>query len=290
MPERTFTEDEVREIVRRASEQQAEDAERREAQEHGLTLDDLERLGAEVGLDPAYLRRAADEVGTGYRAVADAATQTDTHVVVERRIDHPFTMEAWEDTVPMLRQQFGTDMGTWYGNGGGGRVEQVGRAHEWVHTSQLGVETRVSVSERDGRTRLLLSQRVGQAAPKVEGFMWSAVIGLIVGVLAAIGVGDALDSFGGFAFTWIATMLVMTLVLTPLITRLDKRWRAKKQAKLKTLAADIERTFASAAPAEAVAAEPDRAEPAPEGRFDLDAVPDDAQESSSASTRNRSRS
>ena len=67
MPDRVFTEEEVKEIVRRASEQQAEDAERRQAREHGLTLDDLERLGAEVGLDPAYLRRAADEVKTGRR-------------------------------------------------------------------------------------------------------------------------------------------------------------------------------------------------------------------------------
>ena len=271
MPDRVFTEEEVREIVRRASQQQAEDAERREAHEHGLTLADLERLGEEVGLDPVYLRAAADAVQSGQRPVAQTETQTDTHVVVERRMDHPFTAEAWEDTVEMLRQRFGLDMGTWYGNGSGGRVEQVGRAHEWSHMSQWGTETRVSVSERGGHTRLLLSQRVGQSSPKVEGIGFGAFLGLMVGLIG-FGAGEAL----GGSFPLLALVLVLSLltalVSAPLATRFAQRRRAGKQDRLKGLAADIEQTFAEAAPPVQTHDEPS---PEAEPLLDLDALPDE---------------
>ena len=284
MPDRVFTEEEVREIVRRASEQQAEDAERRQAREHGLTLADLERLGEEVGLEPAYLRAAADAVQSGRRPVVQTETQTDTHLVVERRIDTPFTPEAWEDTVAMLRQRFGLDMGTWYGNNSGGRVEQVGRAHEWTHINQWGTETRVSVSERDGQTRLLLSQRVGHASPKVEGIGYGAGIGFLVGLMG-LGAGEMVGGSGALLALVLTLMLLVTLVAAPTITHLDKRWRAKKQDRLKSLAAEIERTFAEAAPAENAHAEPIRAERTSEGRLDLDALPDEVDERSGPAQR-----
>ena len=293
MPDRVFTEEEVKEIVRRASEQQAEDAERRQAREHGLTLDDLERLGAEVGLDPAYLRRAADEVKTGRRAAAETDTKTDTHVVVERRIDRPFTPEAWEDTVVMLRQSFGVSQGMWFGGSGEGRVEQVGRAHEWVHVSGLGVETRVSASDRDGQTRLILSQRVGQASPKVEGRVIGGIVGAVLGAIGGIPIAAALDSFWIYLVALIAITLVTMVVTAPLITRLDERWRDKKQRGLKDLAADIEQVFKEATPVAQSA--PQAEAPAPAAvesarvRLDLDALPDE-EGGAGATERNRTRS
>jgi diadenosine tetraphosphate (Ap4A) HIT family hydrolase len=283
MPDHVFTEEEIKAIIRRAAARQEEEAEREEAREHGLTLADLERLGEEVGLDPRHLRAAADEVRTGRATGADAETQTDTHVIVERRIDRPFTPEVWEDTVTLLRQRFGVDMGMWYGRSGEGRIEQVGRAHEWVHMSQLGVETRVSASEREGQTRLILSQRVGQASSKVEGFTIAATLGLVVGVFAAIGVADALDSFAAFALVWVAITALAAVAGGPVVAGLDRRWRDKKQRKLKDLAADIEDVFESAAPRSVermgspeAAPRVVESESAARGQIDLDSLPDEA--------------
>lgn len=291
MPDRIFTEEEVKEIIRRASEQQAEAAERQEARRHGLTLDDLERLGAEVGLDPVYLRRAADEVRTGRRMAVQAETETDTHVIVEHWVDCPFTPEAWEDTVSLLRSRFGVDMGMWYGRSGEGHVERVGRAHEWVHMSQLGVETRVSASEREGRTRLLLSQRVGHASPKVEGIAYGAAVGLTSGLIGTAVWADAGGMSGWLLF--VLLMLVTTLVAAPLITRLDRSWRQKKQHRLKELAAEVEDVFETvssqvATPSEATSAS-DGAAAAPGPRLGLDGLPD-APEDIRPSERSRTRS
>lgn len=295
MPDRVFSEDEVKAIIRRASARQEEEAERQEARNHGLTLADLEELGAEVGLDPKHLRAAADEVQTGRRTAVQAETQTATHVIVEHWVDRPFSDEAWEDTVALLRSRFGVDMGMWYGRSGEGRVERVGRAHEWVHMSQLGVETRVSASERDGRTRLLLSQRVGHASPRTEGLGYAALLGLIVGILGGVPIAGALDSYGAFFLAFLAIMLVTILVAAPLITRVDKRWREKKQRALKTLALDIDQTFEAVTPPTAEAT-PEAKPPVPteaelnrSPRLDLDALPDESS-SAGASARNRTRS
>jgi hypothetical protein len=227
-------------------------------------------------------------VQTGRRTAAQSDTQTATHIVVERRIDRPFTLEAWEDTVVLLRQRFGVAQGMWYGGSGEGRVEQIGRAHEWVHMSQLGVETRISASDRDGQTRLILSQRVGQASPKVEGTAFGAFLGLIVGVLGGVPIAGALDSYGAFFLAFLVILLVTTLVAGPVITRIDQR-------KLKDLAADIEQVFEAAAPPATEATPqveaPTPAEPAPVSapRIDLDALPEEEDEAG-ATERARTRS
>jgi hypothetical protein len=162
--------------------------------------------------------------------------------------------------------------------------------------SQLGVETRVSASERDGQTRLILSQRVGQASPKVEGIAYGVFIGAIMGIIGGIPIAAATDSFIMFLVALIAITLVTALVASPLIRRFDERWRDKKQRKLKDLAADVEQIFVDAAP-QVEAAAPQVAAPAsvtePEaaasGRVDLDALPDEPA-SAEAPTRNRERS
>lgn len=292
MPDRVFTEEEVKAIIRRATERQEEEAEHAEARQHGLTLADLEQLGTEVGLDPKHLRAAADELRSGRPVTADAETRTDTHVIVERRIGVPFTPEAWEDTVALLRQRFGMDMGMWYGGSGTGRVEQVGRAHEWVHVSQLGVETRVSTSDRERQTRLILSQRVGQASSKVEGAVLGAIAGLLIGAVGGSAVGSAFGGGLAFLLAFVAITLVTALTAAPLITRHDRRWREKKLRGLKELAAEIEGVFEAVSP-EATerstrAVEAERPAGA-DGRIDLDRLPDEADEPAPAE-RHRTRS
>lgn len=279
-----FTEEEVKAIIRRAALRQEEEAERNEARQHGLTLADLEQLGAEVGLDPKHLRAAADELRSGRVVAEDAETRTDTHVIVERRIGVPFTPEAWEDSVALLRQRFGIDMAMWYGGSGTGRVEQVGRTHEWVHVSQLGVETRVSASEREGQTRLILSQRVGVASSKVEGWAFAIFAGLVLGALGGSIAGAAFDSGTAFLFAFIVVTLLTTLVGAPVIARLDRAWREKRLRHLKSLAAELGEVFVAAAPAVTEAGTE-----ADGGRLDLDALPDRADDPAHA-PRRRTRS
>ena len=235
MSERTYSERDVADLIARAVERQQEA--RRRTPEVGLTLDEVERIGRETGIDPAHLRAAAAEMDAAGRTLTRQTTTSDKHVGVERWIDAPLSPEGWEDAVAHLRDHFGLSMAS--GMSSGGTVQQVGNAYEWQHTSTLGVQTTVTASPRDGRTRLRMRQLVGMASSAVEG----AAYGFLPALLAGLGGGAAGGALGGgSAVVLLSAVLAFVLawaVAIPTIAHLDRRWRAKKLRALDALADDV---------------------------------------------------
>ena len=267
MENRTYSEREVAAIIERAVERQEEA--RRARPEVGLSMEELERVAREVGIDAAHLRAAAAEVEAGGRVFGHTATQTDTHVVVERWVQGPLAVEGWEDAVAELQERFGADAGMWHGRSGGG-VSQVGNTYEWTHTSHLGIQTRVTVSARGDRTRLRLTQLVGLAGPHVEGPAYGALITLVLGLFPAVVLFDGRPALIAFL-----TVLAFALY-SGLVYVLDKKWRAKKLRQLDALADELAPRLAApdAAPAGRVA-EATPAPPVGASALDLDALADD---------------
>ncbi|MEM8558885.1 MAG: hypothetical protein AAGG50_13785 [Bacteroidota bacterium] len=242
MPDRIYTEDQVRAIIKRAVELQ----EHTPKPEHGLTIDELERLGEEVGLDASFLRMAASEVANTGQTLERRSDMTDTHVVVERWIEGPLSTEGWEDAIAMLRERFGIDAASWSGqSSGAGRLETVGNAQEWTHTSGLGVETRVGVSERGDRVRLRITQRVGHAKPETEGKWYGAGLGIVLGGIAGA-VASSMSEIGAiFLIVFTLVTVLSTFVAAPIIEGIDRRWRKRKLSKLNALADEVISTLAS---------------------------------------------
>ena len=230
---RTYSEQEVADIIARAAERQA--ASTRAPTREGLTLDEIERLGSEAGLDPDDLRAAAAEVDAGGRTLARQSSQTRTHVVVERWIDAPLTEAGWVDAVAEMQDAFGADLGAAMGMSAGGQ-QQIGRAFEWTHTSGLGVHTKVVASPRGERTKLRLTQLVGMASPRAEGLGYGAVVGVLAAVGALVAVGQTDASFLTAMLVLVATFAVVTAIAAPVTTALDRRWRSKKLDALGALA------------------------------------------------------
>jgi len=273
---RTYSEREVSAIIERAVERQraADDG----TSEAGLTLDEIERIGRDAGIDPAHLRAAAAEVDTAGRTLGRQTSHTRTQVVAERWIEGPLSLEGWEDAVAHLRASFGAPIGAAFGSTAGDTVQQVGQSYEWAHTSGLGIRTRVTVSPRGDRTRLHMTQLVGLSSSTVEGVAYGGIVALLVGLMG--GGGAAL---AGLAAPWTLLVMVLTFVVAwaaaaPGVAALDRRWRAKKLRQLDALADDL--TPILRAPSEvapeatseraSVPAEPLRPPPAP--RLDLDAL------------------
>lgn len=234
---RTYSEDEVSAIIARAVERQQEaDA---GATESGLTLDEIERLGRDSGIDPAHLRAAASEMDTVGRTLDRQTSQTKTEVIVERWIDAPFRIEAWEDVVAHVRQTFGASIGSATGSDAGETVRQIGSTYEWSHTSNLGVRSRVAVSPRDGRTRLRMTQIVGTSTPTVDGIGYGFLVALVPTLLVMLGLGQTDLGAGTALPIMIASFLMFWAVCSPIVTVLDRRWRAKKLRALDALADDL---------------------------------------------------
>lgn len=274
---RTYSEAEVASIIERAVERQR--AVEAGVGEAGLTLDEIERIGREAGIDPAHLRAAAAEVDDVGRTLARQSGQTRTEVYVERWLDTPFALDGWEDAVAHLRMAFGAPMGAAFGDTAGESVQQVGQSFEWSHTSSLGVRTRVVVSPRGDRTRLRITQLVGLSSPTVEGISYGGVIALLLALVAGGLGGEALGAASLGGVIGVVTFLIAWAVAAPLIAAADRRWRARKHADLGTLADDLTPLLHGAQTRDAERAE---ATVEPGGRLDLDALADDLPEAEEA--------
>ncbi len=282
MTERTYSEDEIADLIARAAERQRDARQRDDSP--GLTLTEIERIGRDTGIDPEHLRAAAAEMDAGGRTLARQSGHTRTHVTVERWVDAPLTPEAWEEAVAELQGRHGVDASFWLGQNSGGTVRQIGNAYEWRHTSSLGVQTTVTASPRGDQTRLRLRQLVGLASPTAEGIGYGAVLAGVAGMFGGIISGAALGAVLVFLLTWAGAAL--------LITALDRRWRAGKLRDLEALADDLAPLLAApvggAAMADGAAATAPSS-PTPPARLDLGALDDEPLGTEPAAERRRQR-
>ncbi|MEM1056190.1 MAG: hypothetical protein AAGI52_11735 [Bacteroidota bacterium] len=263
----TYTEREVAQIIERAVMRQ-EEARRRQGAA-GLSLDEIEKLGREVGIDPEFLRAAAAELDAGAGERESHTTATHNHV--ERWTTGPLDPHAWEDLTEDLRRRLGTDYGQMYGRTDSGKTVQTGATRTWEHTSGLGVHHRLVVSERGERTRIRLEQQVGSMSPPVEGGLYGLLAMLALGPLAGW-TGSLLFS-GALAVTaGIVLGVVLYAVASFAIYKADLAWRAKKMGQLQDLADDIATQLAAPVDARESARLDAEAEETRPPLLDLDAL------------------
>lgn len=227
MPHRKYDEHEIARVIERAAELQEADAERSRRAERGLTLEELERVGRETGLDPAYIRAAAAEADAP--GPPERSWQSPTHVHAERWVPGPLQPEAWEEAVAALHR-YAPGMA---GSETGGRTERVGRSREWTGRTGMGLEVRASVSPRGGGQRVRVQQHVGYASERNEALFMVGPFVAVFGFFIAAGIADS--GWAGLAWAILAYVLAAALSFV-----WDRAWRRVKERDLDRLAGEIE--------------------------------------------------
>lgn len=169
---RLYTEREIGALLRRASELQAEGS---VSDKSGLTLAEIEQVAAEAGIDPRYVRSAATESLRPENPGTRSSILGGPLALEEERVFHgEVTLEQWEDIVQEIRRTFGRS----------GVATQLGTTLEWSTSPE---EAHVSLSPRNGRTRVQITQQHGGVA----------FLCYFFGTLAAVfGTGMSLSMFG----------------------------------------------------------------------------------------------
>ena len=229
MAERTFTEEQIQSLLRRATELHIQD----QGDKPGLTLTDLEHIAADAGIPPHYLRAAVHEAD---HRVSPRATEghTKTHVFAERIVDGELDDEEWEQVVHRLRKAYTNDMAEAYGMTGiygRGITETLGKTREWRHTSSLGVVTTVTIRSAGGKQHINFQRRVGLGSPRAEGWGYGGLLALLAGAVS-----------GGVMSSVLALFMVFFAVLfvaAPGIEYLDRRWRDRILREMNEVADDI---------------------------------------------------
>lgn len=172
---RRYNEKEVSRLLKRTAELQR--AAPTSPNPAGLTLEELEEIAGEAGLDAAMLRRAAAELDAGGHALpSGVGTQlagAPVRVVLERTLPFEADESAFDDLVPIVQ----------IAATGPGQASQVGRSFTWSSQSQANPGgMQVVVTIRKGETLIRVEERFGGLAGGLFG-------GLVGGGGLGIGLG-----------------------------------------------------------------------------------------------------
>jgi hypothetical protein len=192
---RTFNEEEVALIIKRAAElQQTEQVD--QVSSSAMTLAEVEQIAKEAGIDPQLIRRAAQGLDRPAETNRPSAwLGAPTRLVFERVVDGEISPDDYEQLVNELRRTFGDN----------GMPSVLGRTLAWTSTPVAGRrhargrEIDASVITRGGVTTIRVEEELRNLATPL-------FIGLCVG--------------GGFGTTGITFGLGMAVFNSPAIAGL----------------------------------------------------------------------
>ena len=210
MPERRYDEKEVGAILQRAGEIKGDLLPATDA--IGLTLDELKRVAAEVGIESEIVERAAIEVDA---KPSKEAKRTDS-LMLDHTVDGALSEEAWEDATMSLRQIVGRP----------GTVTVHESTREWSGGWDLGNVTLFATS-REGRTRLrMLADTSGMTA-----LAWG--VGGTFGLIGSLMTGVLLRKNAGLDN---GTSLFIAILVLALVCGISQTITARSRKKIcKTL-------------------------------------------------------
>jgi hypothetical protein len=276
--DRRYTEAEVRAIFERAAARQESVQRAEDAAGPGLTLEELQEIGAAAGIAPAHVAAAAAEVGLARPAPPPLLLGMPVEIEHTRVLPGPVSDDVWARMVAELRRAFRDD----------GAAGQIGPVREWTAVGRglrRDVATRLTVEPDGGRTRVTLRQSTREVARvlTLSGAI-TAAVAILCAVLAVLGVDPA--------ETWAAAAITAVLAAAFLGgTRAGMRlWARRQEQQFDAVLDRIELVARGASPESAVAwAGPDALENPPAPRLDLDALPDAEPGASGAARRDRLR-
>jgi len=194
MTKRRYDEEEVREIFSLATTGGTRDRSLT-GESGGLTLDELQRIGQEAGIEPAQVAQAAERLDARGRS-APVRRSFGLPVGVSRVVDLPRapTDREWEQLVSQFRTTFATQGRTT--TSGGLREWSHGNLHISVEPTARGEQLRLSTLKDDGIALNVLGVAVGGMSALMSAVV--AAAGKPEKALAVLGMfgGMALAAFG----------------------------------------------------------------------------------------------
>ncbi|MBI1331747.1 MAG: hypothetical protein GC165_02590 [Armatimonadetes bacterium] len=146
MAERRYDDDELTRILKKAAEEQAEGQDPN-AQSKGYSLDDIERVAAEIGIDPRYVQSAAQSLPVDPPEIPKFSFWGGRpRRTIERTIDGEFDDAAWEEAVSELRRSYNS----------AGTIANMGTSREWEGGSDF-TSIFLSATPKNGKTRLRIA-------------------------------------------------------------------------------------------------------------------------------------
>lgn len=161
---RLFSQKEIQGLLKKATELQKKDVLNKN--EEGLTLEEIEQIAADSGIDPVYIREA---LAGGASA---SGSEKKFHILgapisieVGREVPETMSPEEWEQVVHEARRTLQKS---------GGIVQKLGNSLEWESPDKKFILTSLTATPSKDRTRFFISSHFGKVA-----FLMYYIVGMI---------------------------------------------------------------------------------------------------------------
>jgi serine/threonine protein kinase len=227
-PRRRYDKDEVQEIVKRATELEAN-----KTASGAMTIGGVQALAGEVGVAPEVVRAAAESLAIP-RDVTPQANRTNnwvagpTELFFERVIEGELPESEYATIVEEIRRVLRN----------AGQVSQFGRSFSWIAARGPAIrrDLEVAVSVRRGQTRITIQENMNQLIGAVYGGIGGGMGGGGMGPIIGVGVG-ALHLAGAAAVIIVPVWLGITYLTARTVYR---RSSTKRLRECETLADRLE--------------------------------------------------
>ena len=154
-PPRQYGSDEVQEILRRTSSLER----KKQLERPTLALSEIEAIAKEAGLDPALVRRAAQELEQkqGEKSLATKLAGAPLRHVIEREVEGELTSAMHEALAAEIRSVMASA-------GAMSQISSVGRSLTWSSFSRKGGSAELNIFPREGKTVIRFEVNTGQLA------------------------------------------------------------------------------------------------------------------------------
>jgi len=220
-PRRRYDKDEVEEIVKRATELEAN-----KTASGAMTIGGVQALAGEVGVAPEIVRAAAESLQAPYVTPGTLAPNGTNHWVAgptdlffERVIDGELSESEYATVVEEIRRVLRN----------AGQVSQFGRSFSWVAARGPAIrrDLEVAVSVRRGQTRITIQENMSQLIGAVYGGIGGGMGGGGMGPIIGVGVG-ALHLVGAAVVVIIPAWLGITYLTARAVYKRSSTKRARE--------------------------------------------------------------
>ena len=235
MPERTYSEEEIAEIIKRAAEIESGQLSKKRPSGDlpGLSIEELSEIATEAGLDPENVRKAALQIDQP--AVKKSSDTDGDEIFAEQWVKGGLTKEATDLAIADLNHRYGAshERESWRDNilnAGSGEsakkstVQRTGKNVEWKVVDDYGsVSIRVLLQQRNRDIRIRVSKKStwGTAFTDMDGDLFDYLS--YIPYLAGFGLLISLPySFFISAMVAIVAFTLLKLTLEPGARRLAK--------------------------------------------------------------------
>jgi len=215
--EKRFTDEEVREILKKAVEKAPS---RALAKSDGLSLAELKAIGGEVGIDPIRLEEAARALTRTGGNRPSKILGAPTVLNFERKVEGEFDPDDTPEILSVIRRTMSQQ----------GEVEGIRGSLEWSAKSDAS-ERYVTLSSRDGTTTIQGSTNLSGVAVLtylVPGFL--GFLPTLVGLIKFVKDGSLLG---------LVVCLTVLPILYPILRSLFKKMSGSESAKLQQVVDEL---------------------------------------------------